>query len=199
MFPMYVSHLSPLGLPREIRWQNWGWKLKFERTANSPSNYQGKETDSNVAAKTAFEIWSKFWVWLYPVEMSQIREFNFLMPRSWPLFLYFRVFYKQFTVNMFIKVADDWVRTRVLWYRKRTLCQLCHNHCQWTQNFVEFFIVTMIRASEQLVFCNVWTVTLFPIQLFFLICSVSCGILPSGYRERLVTGRSLVLFVVVSF
>ena len=27
-----------------------------------------------------------------------------------------------------IKVADDWIRTRVLWYHKRPLCQLRHNH-----------------------------------------------------------------------
>ena len=49
---------------------------------------------------------------------------------SRPLFLYFRLFYKQLTVNKCsIKVADDWIRTRVLWYRKRPLCQLRHNHC----------------------------------------------------------------------
>ena len=29
---------------------------------------------------------------------------------------------------MINKVADDWIRTRVLWYRKRPLCQLRHNH-----------------------------------------------------------------------
>ena len=47
-----------------------------------------------------------------------------------PLFLYFRLFYKQLTVNKCsIKVADDWIQTWVLWYRKRLLCQLCHNHC----------------------------------------------------------------------
>ena len=52
------------------------------------------------------------------------------MGHSGPLFLYFRLFYKQLTVNKCsIKVADDWIRTRVLWYRKRPLCQLCHNHC----------------------------------------------------------------------
>ena len=45
-------------------------------------------------------------------------------------FLYFRLFYKQLTVNKCsIKVADDWIRTLVLWYRKRPLCQLRHNHC----------------------------------------------------------------------
>ena len=28
-----------------------------------------------------------------------------------------------------IKVVDGWIRTRVLCYRKRPLCQLRHNHC----------------------------------------------------------------------
>ena len=52
------------------------------------------------------------------------------MGHSRPLFLYFRLFYKQLTVNKCsIKVADDWIRTRVLWYWKRPLCQLRHNHC----------------------------------------------------------------------
>ena len=51
------------------------------------------------------------------------------MGHSRPLFLYFRLFYKQLTVNKCsIKVADDWNRTRVLWYRKWPLCQLRHNH-----------------------------------------------------------------------
>ena len=45
-------------------------------------------------------------------------------------FLYFRLFHKQLTVNKCsIKVANDWIRTRVLSYRKRPLCQLRHNHC----------------------------------------------------------------------
>ena len=44
-------------------------------------------------------------------------------------FLYFRLFYKQLTVNKCsIKVADDWNRTQVLWYRKQPFCQLRHNH-----------------------------------------------------------------------
>ena len=52
------------------------------------------------------------------------------MGHSRPLFLYFRLFYKQLTVNKCsIKVADDWIRTRALWYWKQPLCQLRHNHC----------------------------------------------------------------------
>ena len=34
-----------------------------------------------------------------------------------------------------IKVADDWIRTRVLWYRKQPLCQLRHNHFPRRNNF----------------------------------------------------------------
>ena len=52
------------------------------------------------------------------------------MGHSRPLFLYFHLFYKQLTVNKCsIKVVDDWIRTRVLWYQKLPLCQLRHNHC----------------------------------------------------------------------
>ena len=52
------------------------------------------------------------------------------MGHSRPLFLYFFLFYKQLTVNKCsIKVDDDWIWTWVLWYRKRPLCQLHHNHC----------------------------------------------------------------------
>ena len=41
------------------------------------------------------------------------------------LFIYFRLFYKQFTVNnCSIKVANAWIRTRVLWYWKQSRCQL---------------------------------------------------------------------------
>ena len=54
----------------------------------------------------------------------------FLMGHSRPLFLYFRLFCKQLPVdNCSIKVASDWIRTRVFWYRKQPRCQLCHNHC----------------------------------------------------------------------
>ena len=67
------------------------------------------------------------------VNSTRIFPMNHLflkMGHSRPLFLYFCLFYKQLTVNKCsIKVADDWIRTWVLWYRKRPLCQLRHNHC----------------------------------------------------------------------
>ena len=42
----------------------------------------------------------------------------------------FHLFYKHLTViKCSIKVADDWIQTRVLWYHRQPLCQLHHNHC----------------------------------------------------------------------
>ena len=52
-------------------------------------------------------------------------------------FLYFRLFYKQLTVNICsLKVADYWIWTRVLWYWKQPLCQQRHNHCP-----IQFFCI----------------------------------------------------------
>ena len=52
------------------------------------------------------------------------------------LFIYFRLFYKQFTVNnCSIKVAGDRIQTRVLWYQKQPRCQLCHITAQPTLPF----------------------------------------------------------------
>ena len=56
------------------------------------------------------------------------RSINFITTTA--LMVYFRLFYKQLTVNKCsIKFANDCIRTRVLWYRKRPLCQLHHDHC----------------------------------------------------------------------
>ena len=48
-------------------------------------------------------------------------------------FLYFRLFNTQLTVNnssIYKQIfADDWIRTADLWFRKRLLYQLSHNHC----------------------------------------------------------------------
>ena len=55
------------------------------------------------------------------------RSINFITTTA--LMVYFRLFYKQLTVNKCsIKFADGWIRTRVLSYRNRPLCQLRHNH-----------------------------------------------------------------------
>ena len=66
------------------------------------------------------------------------KNFILFFKRAIPglFFLYFCLFYKQLTVNKCsIRVANDWIRTRVLWYWKRPLCQLRHNHCP----FIWFF------------------------------------------------------------
>ena len=42
-------------------------------------------------------------------------------------FIYFRLFYKQLTVNNCSKkIADGWIRTHFLWFRNRPRCQVCH-------------------------------------------------------------------------
>ena len=53
---------------------------------------------------------------------------SFLLGHSRPLFLFF-LSYQQLTVNTFIiKSCGDWIWTSELWYWKRPLCQLSHNH-----------------------------------------------------------------------
>ena len=62
---------------------------------------------------------------------------SFLICFSHPLFLYFRLLYKQLTANKrSIKVDEDWIRTRVLWYWKQPLYKLCHNHCDQMATFL---------------------------------------------------------------
>ena len=77
-------------------------------------------------------------VWVKPFRNRLPRDqscktllfFCFKMGHSRYLFLYFRLFYTQLKVNKCsIKVADDWIWTWVLWYWRRPLCQLRHNHC----------------------------------------------------------------------
>ena len=63
-----------------------------------------------------------------PSEGSRPSDVKKLIDISRPLFLYFCLFDKHITMNnCSIKVADDWIRTQVLWYRKRPRCQMCHN------------------------------------------------------------------------
>ena len=64
---------------------------------------------------------------------------------------YFRLFYKQLTVNKCsIKVADDWIPTWVLWYQKQPLCQLRHKHCQCTK-LVEYFVLQHRSQSGKII------------------------------------------------
>ena len=68
-------------------------------------------------------------IWMFPSIHGFFTSFLKNGPFAASFFLYFRLFYKQLTVNKrSIKVADDWIRTRVLWDCKRPLCQLRHNH-----------------------------------------------------------------------
>ena len=47
-----------------------------------------------------------------------------------PIFFFIFVLSIQLTLNICsINFADDWIRTADLWYRKRPLYQLSHNHC----------------------------------------------------------------------
>ena len=56
---------------------------------------------------------------------------HFLKRAILGLFLYFRLFNTVVSEQMFnINFADDWIQTVDLWYRKRLLYQLSHNHCQ---------------------------------------------------------------------
>ena len=51
------------------------------------------------------------------------------MCHSLPLFKLFRLFCEQLTVNnCIINVAGDWIRTRVLWYRKNRPANCATNH-----------------------------------------------------------------------
>ena len=78
-------------------------------------------------------------------------SFFFQMGYSRPLFIYFRLFYKQLTVNnCSIKVADGWIRTRVLWYQKRPRCQLCHNHNHLSLFLCLFIFFIMVVAQKML-------------------------------------------------
>ena len=73
-------------------------------------------------------------------------------PFAASFFLYFRLFYKQLTVNKCsIKVADDRIRTRVLWYCKRPLCQLRHNHFPLLsfKNVLAVVVLSTFRFSAE--------------------------------------------------
>ena len=67
------------------------------------------------------------------------------MGHSRPLFS-FRLFNKQLTVNCSIKVAGDWIRTRVVWYMKRPHCQLSHSTAL-TYCPVQYYICFGIRHA----------------------------------------------------
>ena len=56
------------------------------------------------------------------------------------IFVFSSVVRKQ--IMFFEKIADGWIRTRVLWWLKLPLCQLCHCHCP------ELFLSQMKRVIK---------------------------------------------------
>ena len=89
-----------------------GWGSVIVLTSHHVTIYCGPMT-SQIVSETKVIIFFEKWA---------IRGLFFSLFSSF--------FCKQLTVNKCsIKVADDWIRTRVLWYRKRSLCQLRHNYC----------------------------------------------------------------------
>ena len=62
---------------------------------------------------------------------------------SRPLFIYFSLFNAVYSKKIFdINFADDWSRTLDLWYRKRPLYQLSHNHFPQLP-FLLFFLILL--------------------------------------------------------
>ena len=47
-------------------------------------------------------------------------------------FSFFFIFVFSIQLIVHINFADDWIRITDLWYQKRPLYQLSHNHCRWT-------------------------------------------------------------------
>ena len=65
-------------------------------------------------------------------------------------FFFIFVFSIQLTVNKCsINFADDWIRTADLWYQKRPLYQLSHNHCPVNRLFL-VIISTKIRFHRSI-------------------------------------------------
>ena len=80
--------------------------------------------------------------WGIPTVSILIRFFKWAIPG---LFIFIFVFSIQLTVyNCSINFADDWIWTADLWYWKRPLCQLSHNHCPlYSKDFQKAFFLKM--------------------------------------------------------
>ena len=72
---------------------------------------------------------------------------------SQPLFIYFRLFYKQFTVN---NCTGNWIQTWGLWYRKRPHWQQCHNHCPSNLWFLYAYFFFNLKQVLQWYFHLLW-------------------------------------------
>ena len=68
------------------------------------------------------------------------------MSQSWPRSLHFSSFLQTDNSKCLKvkKIAIDCMRTQVLWYRKRPLCQLCH---QQFPKIVSCFVIQMMRKQ----------------------------------------------------
>ena len=88
--------------------------------------------------------WSSFILYLFGPWIV-----SFFKWATRPLFLYFRLFNTQLTVNKCsINFADDWIQTADLWYRKRLLYQLSHNSCPWIVSYYSYFVVATIYLEQ---------------------------------------------------
>ena len=113
---------------------------------------------------------------LVPFSLSVflINTFFLKMGHSSPLFFYFSLFYKQLTENKCsIKVADDWIRTRVLWCRKRPLCQLRHNHLTLSSIFLLFFFKSLLlKLTTMFLFILFYLLGLFSVNHSIHLCII---------------------------
>ena len=67
---------------------------------------------------------------------KQRREFfyNKIQPFPASFFFMFVLSTEFFNTAVSKNIADDWIRTADLWYRKQRLYLLRHNHCPWTES-----------------------------------------------------------------
>ena len=81
------------------------------------------------------------------------RSFFFFKWANTGLFLFIFVFSTvNSKCNQCKNLADDWIRTADLWYQKRPLCQLSHNHCLSVSFFlsIRFSLSTELHCEESL-------------------------------------------------
>ena len=89
------------------------------------------------------------WSMLEKIFQFYLLFLNGPYPTSFSLFSSFQctVDSKQmFNINIIF--ADDWIRTADLWYRKRPLYQLSHNHCP------QFYLNFQVDLTREMTFCH---------------------------------------------
>ena len=134
-------------------------------------------------------------------------------------FLYFRLFYKQSTVNICsITVADDWILTRVLWYWKQPLCQLRHNYCPSSYCMLSVSILSVNHFVRSIVLNAVIVhfvcpsicrhllpmsvsplSTFFPCSCHVLYSLSTLCILPITYLAHVIVDTHLHMFIYLNF